>query len=266
MPRIDIAELEIHYVEQGSGETLLLLPDNLHASQAYARELEYFSDRFRVLSFDYPGTGSSTREVKYQDERQLDLWNFRADLACHLLLALGIDSCIAMGAGEGALVALHLAGKQARLHGLEARGVIADSFLCRLSSRTLHRGLDAREHYYVRDADRLEQQHGEAWRQVVDADTAHLRGMADRGGYELPDFVLNSIPCPILLTGNLQDPLMPGIAQEFARISAIVPDCSLFLASSSGDPFDYQHPLMWTDRRSFRTVSDMFLSRSGLAA
>ena len=25
--------------------------------------------------------------------------------------------------------------------------------------------------------------HGEDWRQVVDADTLYLRGMADRGGY-----------------------------------------------------------------------------------
>jgi valacyclovir hydrolase len=266
VPRIDIGDQELHYIEQGSGDTLVLFPDNLHASPAHVGELDHFSDRFHVLSFDYPGTGRSTREIRYQDEQQLDLWNCRADLACHLLLELGIDACTVMGTGEGALVALHFAGRQARLHRLVARAVVADSFLGRLGTRTLHRRLDAREHYYVRNAERLKEQHGPDWREVVDADTSFLRGLADRGGYDLPDSVLNSITCPVLLTGNLHDALTPGIAQEYARISALVPDCSLFLASRSGHPHGHEHPLMWTGRVWFQEVCDLFLSRTGITA
>jgi len=261
MPKTRIAELEIHYTENGSGETLLIFPDHLHASQAYADEIDHFSERFHVLSFDYPGSGRSTRDVKYQDERAYDLWNFRADLACHLLMDLDIDEAYAVGAGGGALVALHFAGRQARLHQLMAKGVIADSFLPRLDKRTLHRSLDTREHFYVRNAEALRKQHGDDWRQVVDADTALLRRMADRGGYALPDFVLNSIPSPVLLTGSLQDPLVPGIAQEFARISAIVPDCSVYLTSTSGHRYGEEHPLMWTAPNLFRQMADAFLSR-----
>ena len=262
MPKIDIGEQEICYSEKGSDDALLVFPDNIHSSRAYDKEIDYFSNGFHVLSFDYPGTGRSTREVKYQDEQEVDLWNYWADLACHLLLDLGIDGCYVMGAGQGALVALHFAGRQARLHNLAAKGVIADSFLSKLDSRTLHRSLDVREHYYVRNAESLRQQHGDDWRQVVDADTLFLRRIADRGGYELPNFVLNSITCPVLLTGNLQDALTPGISQEFARISAIIPDCSVYLTSKSGHPFGEEHPFMWTDPDSFRKVSDMFLSRA----
>jgi pimeloyl-ACP methyl ester carboxylesterase len=261
MPRTHIAELEIHYTEQGSGETLLIFPDNLHASHAYADEIDHFSDRFHVLSFDYPGTGRSTRDVRYQDEREYDLWNFRADLACHLLMALDIDGAWTVGAGGGALAALHFAGKQARLHRLTPLGVIADSFLLRLDSRTLHRSLDTREHLYVRNAGPLAEQHGDDWRQVVDADTAFLRRMAQRGGYALPDFVLNAIPCPVLLTGSLRDPLAPGIAQAFARISGIVPDCTIHVESTSGHRYGEEHPLMWTAPELFRQVADTFLSR-----
>jgi pimeloyl-ACP methyl ester carboxylesterase len=261
MPKIDIGEQGTHYTEKGTGDRLLVFPDNLHSSQAYAKEMDCFSDRFHVLSFDYPGTGKSSREVKYQDEREYDLWNYWADWACHLLLDLSIDGCYVMGAGEGALVALHFAGKQAKLHKLTTKGVIADSFLGKLDSRTLHRSLDVREHYYVRNAESLMQQHGDDWRQVVDADTLFLRRIADRGGYELPDFVLNSITCPVLLTGSLQDALTPGISQEYARISAIMPDCSVYLTSKSGHPFGEEHPFMWADPDSFRKVSDMFLSR-----
>jgi len=261
MPKIDIGEQGIHYSEKGSGDTLLILPDNIHSSRAYDEEIVCFSDRFHVLSFDYPGTGRSTREVKYQNEREVDLWNYWADFACHLLLALDIDGCHVMGAGGGALVALHFAGKQAKLHKLAAKGVVADSFLGELDGRTLHRSLDSREHYYVRNAESLQQQHGDDWRQVVDADTLFLRRIADRGGYEVPDFVLNSISCPVLLTGNLQDALTPRISQEFARISAIIPDCSVYLTSKSGHPFGHEHPFMWADPDSFRKMADVFLSR-----
>lgn len=260
MPKINIAEQEIHYLEKGSGDTLLIFPDNLHASGGYHKQIEYFSDRFHVLAFDYPGVGKSTRDVKYLDEAEYDLWNYRADFACHLLLALEIDGCYVMGAGEGAWIALHFAGKQADLHGLVVKGAIADSFLGKIDSRTLHRALDRREHYYVRNADFLQRQHGDDWREVVDADTSSLRGLADRGGYDVPNFVLNSIECPVLLTGSLKDVVAPGIAQEFARISGIIPDCSVYLASESGHRYGEEHPLMWTAPEIFQQVVDMFLS------
>ncbi len=261
MPTIDIAKQAVRYTEVGSGDTLLVFPDHLYSSQAYADEMAHFSDRFHVLSFDYPGTGRSTRDVKYQDEVAYDRWNYRADFACHLLLELGIDACTVMGAGGGALVALHFAGRQAALHEITVQGVIADSFLARMDGRTLHRALDVREHVYVRNAGALREQHGDDWREVVDADTAFLRQMADRGGYALPDFVLNAIRCPVLLTGSLQDPLTPGVAEAYARISGIVPDCSVYLASTSGHRYGEEHPLMWTDPDGFRTMSDMFLQR-----
>ena len=261
MPMIDIADQKVHYTEAGSGDPLLVVPDNLHSSQAYADEIDHFSSRYRVLSFDYPGTGRSTRDVRYRDEWEFDLWNYRADLACHLLLALGIDACYVIGAGGGALVALHFAGRQARLHELKVRGVIADSFLASVDSRALHRSLDRREHYYVRNSAVLQQHHGDDWREVVDVDTAFLRQMGDRGGYAIPDFVLNSIVCPVLLTGSIQDPWTPAIAQEYARIAGIIPDCSVYLPNTSGQRFGEEHPFMWTDPVSFRNVSDMFLRR-----
>jgi pimeloyl-ACP methyl ester carboxylesterase len=261
MPTIAIGEQEIYYGVHGSGDPLLIFPDNMHASEAYAGEIDHFSRRFRVLSFDYPATGRSPRELKYQDEREFDLWNYRADLACHLLQTLEMGGCIVMGAGHGAWAALHFAGRQAKLHNLAAHGVIADSFLAKVDSRTLHRALDTREHYYVRRADWLRTQHGEDWREVVDADTLFLRRLASRGGYEVPDFVLNSIACPVLLSGSLHDALTPGIAWEFARISALVPDCSVHLASESGHPYGEEHPWMWTASDSFRKIADLFLSR-----
>lgn len=262
MPTLDIGEQAIHFTERGEGEALLVFADDIHASAAYDGEMAHLAERFRVLAFDAPGTGASTREMRYLDEREFDPWNYRADLACHLLLDLGIDRCFALGAGGGALAALHFAGRQAALHRLTALGVVADSFLADRDGRTLHRELDRREHYLVRRGDALRRQHGEDWRSVIDADTAFQRGIADRGGYAIGDHVLNAIRCPVLLTGSLQDDVTPGIAAAYARIAGIIPDCSVFLTSTAHHRYGEEHPFMWTDPEAFRSVADRFLARS----
>ena len=260
MPFVDIAEIKIYYLRSGSGDRLLLFPDNHLSSLAYQNEIEYFSNRFEVIVFDYPTMGKSTHEVNYPDEREVDYWGFWADLACHVLIELEIDRCFVLGVGGGALTALQFAGKQAAQHQLHIQGLILDSFLAGWDARTLHRWLDVREHFYVRNQKALQEQHGEDWRQVLDHDTRCLRQLADRGGYAVPDLILNAIGCPTLLTGHLSDPALPGLAGEYARISSLIPDCSLFLSAKANHPH-IERPFMWTDPESFRTVVRLFLDK-----
>lgn len=260
MPFINIGDIQIYYSITGSGDRLLLFPDNHLSSLAYLREIDYFSSRFEVIAFDYPTTGKSTHEVKYPDEREVDYWGYRADLACHLLIGLDIERCFALGVGGGALTALHFGGKQAPQHKIHLQGLILDSFLVNWDTRTLHRWLDVREHFYVRNEKALQEQHGENWRQVVDEDTRFLRQLADRGGYAVPDHIINAIGCPTLLTGHLQDTILPGMAGEYARISSLIPDCSLFLAAKANHPY-LERPFMWTDPKSFQTVASLFLNK-----
>ncbi len=260
MPIIHIGDIEIYYSSTGSGDRLLLFPDNHLSSLAYQNEIDHFSNQFEVIAFDYPGTGKSTHQVKYPDEREVDYWGFRADLACHLLVDLGIERCFALGSGAGALAAIHFAGKQAPQHQLHLQGLILDSFLANWDTRTLHRWLDVREHFYVRNEKSLMEQHGENWRQALDEDTRFLRQLADRGGYAVPDHILNAIDCPTLLTGYMQDTTLPGIAMEYARISNLIPNCSLFLSAKANHPY-LERPFMWTDPESFQTVVKLFLDR-----
>ncbi len=260
MPSVQIAEISIHTTRTGSGQPLIIFPENHLTGSAYQKEIEHFSDRFEVIAFDYPTTGKSTHEVYYPDERQVDYWGFWADLACHLLLELEIKTCYALGVGGGALSALHFAGKQAPQHQITVLGLAADSFLADMDSRTLHRWLDVREHFYVRNEKALIVQHGENWRAVVDEDTRFLRQLADRGGYAVPDSTLNAIACPTLLTGYQQDQTLPGIAAEYARVSSLIPDCSLYLSSKSHHRY-LERPYMWTDSEGFRTIADLFLNR-----
>ncbi len=260
MTIINVGDIEVYYSSTGSGDRLLLFPDNHLSSLAYQNEIDHFSSRFEVITFDYPATGKSTHEIQYPDEREVDYWGFRADLACHLLVELDIDRCFAMGIGGGTLAAMHFAGKQAPQHKLHLQGLILDSFLANWDTRTLHRWLDVREHFYVRNEKALKEQHGKNWRQVLDEDTRFLRQLADRGGYAVPDHILNAIGCPTLLTGHLKDTILPGIAMEYARISNLIPNCSLFLVAKANHPY-LERPFIWTDPESFRTVVNLFLDR-----
>jgi len=260
MPYIDIADIKIFYSRSGSGEPFIIFPDNHLSSKAYQGEINYFSKQFEVITFDYPTTGESTHTVKYPDERQVDYWGFWADLTCHLLIELNINHVYALGVGGGALTALQFAGKQAPQHHLKVEALIADSFLADMDSRTLHRWLDIREHFYVRNEKSLQEQHGEYWREVVDEDTRYLRRLADRGGYQVLDNTLNAITCPTLLTGHLEDMILPGIAYEYARISNLIPKCNIYLAAKANHPY-LERPFIWTDPEAFRSTADLFFSR-----
>ena len=261
MPKITLGELQIHYTLSGNGqETLLIFPDNLHCAQAYEREIEHFAGSYQVLAFDYPGSGQSIHERKYPDELEVDYYGFLADLACHLLMELKITACHLLATGGGVLTALHFAGKQAPQHNLRTLSLIADSFMADFDTRTLHRWLDVREHYYVRNARNLQAWHGENWRVLLDEDTRFMRQLADRGGYAVPNKILNCIPCHTLLTGHLQDPALPDLAREYARISNLLPDCSLYLSSKANHPH-LERPFMWSDTQTFRVMADVFLSK-----
>jgi pimeloyl-ACP methyl ester carboxylesterase len=139
MPFAEIADIKIFYTKKGTGQPLIIFPDNHLSSRAYQNEIDHFSKRFTVIAFDYPTTGQSTHEVKYPDEREVDYWGFWADLACHLLIELKINHCFALGVGGGALTGLHFAGKQAQDHQITVQALILDSFLPEMDQRTLHR-------------------------------------------------------------------------------------------------------------------------------
>ncbi len=74
------------------------------------------------------------------------------------------------------------------------------------------------------------------------------------------DSILNAIACPVLLTGHQEDPRTPGIAREYARLSNLIPDCTIYLASTSNHPY-VEYPYMWSDRSGFRTMVDRYLAR-----
>jgi pimeloyl-ACP methyl ester carboxylesterase len=63
---LDLDGARIHYVDEGTGETLLLLHGNPAWSFLYRKIISGLKDEFRCVALDYPGYGMSTAPAGYR--------------------------------------------------------------------------------------------------------------------------------------------------------------------------------------------------------
>lgn len=100
---VDVDGVRLHYLERGSGPTLVLL----HGNGVVANDFEYsglmsqLSGRYRVIAFDRPGYG-------YSERPRSTVWtpDAQARLLHHALQEIGVDSAIVLGHSWGTMVAL----------------------------------------------------------------------------------------------------------------------------------------------------------------
>ncbi len=105
---LDIDGTRLHYVERGSGKTLVLLHGNGSMIQDFESSglLDEAARSYRVIAFDRPGFGHSTRPRR-------TIWtpDAQADLLHKALVSLGAGPAIVLGHSWGASVAVALAAK-----------------------------------------------------------------------------------------------------------------------------------------------------------
>ncbi len=103
---VDVDGVRLHYVERGSGPTLLLLHGNGSMIQDFDTSglIETLAARYHTIVFDRPGYGHSTRP-------RGRTWTPRAqaELIHKALQQLGIERPMVVGHSWGTLVALELA-------------------------------------------------------------------------------------------------------------------------------------------------------------
>jgi pimeloyl-ACP methyl ester carboxylesterase len=100
---VEVDGVRLHYLERGSGPTLVLL----HGNGVFANDFEYsglmneLSGRYRVIAFDRPGYG-------YSERPRSTVWtpDAQARLLHHALQQIGVDSAIVLGHSWGTMVAL----------------------------------------------------------------------------------------------------------------------------------------------------------------
>jgi 3-oxoadipate enol-lactonase len=105
VPQADVDGLTINYDVQGEGETLLLIPYTSADHACYAFQLPAYTEHFRCIAIDLPGSGeSSTPPGPYSTEGY-------ADQVASFLRAIGVQTAHIVGMSLGAAVAMHLGAR-----------------------------------------------------------------------------------------------------------------------------------------------------------
>jgi pimeloyl-ACP methyl ester carboxylesterase len=109
MQRVEVAGQLVAYRAAGSGPPLVLLHGRLADSRAWSREIDAFSDEFRVVAWDAPGCGQST-----DPPPDITLAGY-ADIAAGLIEALGLGPAHLLGHSFGGGLALAVYERHAPL-------------------------------------------------------------------------------------------------------------------------------------------------------
>lgn len=121
MPYFTHNQKRLHYIEQGQGPLLVILPGNTASSAHHQGELDFFSGLgYHAVSLDFHGTGQSDRIA---GPWPLDWFEQNAHDCAALIKHLGGESTVVTGTSGGAIVAVLTAIHYPTL----VRALIADS-------------------------------------------------------------------------------------------------------------------------------------------
>ena len=105
MAQVQVDGLTINYEVQGDGDPLLLIPYLSADHACYAFQLPAYTEHFRCIAIDLPGTGESDKPAgPYSTEGY-------ADQVDAFLGAIGVEQAHVAGVSLGAGVAMHLAAR-----------------------------------------------------------------------------------------------------------------------------------------------------------
>lgn len=98
-------DIQLHYIEQGQGQPLVLLHGNGEDCNYFEHQISYFSRYYRVVAIDTRGHGKSPR-----GEKPFSIRQFSEDLK-DCLEAMNIAKIILLGFSDGGNIALEFALK-----------------------------------------------------------------------------------------------------------------------------------------------------------
>jgi valacyclovir hydrolase len=235
----------LFYRERGSGPLLLLLHGNTASSACHAGEIDYFSNRYRVVAMDAFGVGQSERGDVWPHHWWLQTAHDAASLIAHF----AEGPAIVMGPSGGGVAALLMA-----IHHPECvRAVVADSCVETWTPEEVTRLVADRSRLSLGQIAFWQHAHGDDWHAVVQSDTAMILSW-QQTGISFYDGRVSEIRCPVLLSDSLADELLPRTAEQVSLMAQAIPNCRTLLADSG------RHPLMWSRPDEFRRVADLFLA------
>ena len=100
-----MTDIQLHYIEQGQGQPLILLHGNGENTSYFEHQIPYFSKNYRVIAIDTRGHGKSPR-----GEKPFTIVQFAEDLH-DFMGEKGIERAILLGFSDGGNIALTFALK-----------------------------------------------------------------------------------------------------------------------------------------------------------
>lgn len=249
MPRVAIADGEIHYEVTGEGHPLVLAAGLSGMGRYWQPQIAAFASRFRVVTYDQRGTGNSDRV-----QRSFSIDRMAAELVA-LMDALKIERAHILGHSTGAAICQTIAIEQpqrvARLV-LSGAWTHCDPFFRRLfeARRELllkcGPGLNARFHPLwlyppqwigAHDEEIAEEQRravmGAPPVEVSVARIDAIMAFNRRAG-------LSRIKAPTLVVCSDNDYITPGYFSE--ALARAIPDAKLAIAHGAGHAFSKTRP------------------------
>lgn len=238
---------EVYYDSTGKGYPLLLLHGNVVSSKMFDREIDFWSEYFQVIYFDYPGHGKSERLERFSD----DFWLFNAGAAELVLEELNINKCNVIGTSGGALVGLNLAG----LVPNKISKMIVDSFFGLRFSIDEAKAIVAKRTKAKQDlltSSFWKSMHGDDWEQIVDNDFDMMLRTANHGR-PIIHTDLNKISFPVLGIASEADELINNIGERLIETIDLIPNGKAMIFKEG------KHPFMITKYEKFREIAFNFL-------
>jgi len=136
---LEVESGRVHYVDEGSGQAIVMCHGNPTWSFLYRGIIERLSDRFRCVAVDYPGFGLSDRPESYSYTP-----SEHAAVVGRLLDHLDLEDFILMGQDWGGPIGLSVAADRAeRVAGLVCMNTwywAADRFAMKAFARVMSSG------------------------------------------------------------------------------------------------------------------------------
>jgi len=214
-------------------------------------DMGYFSREFHTVGIDLPGNGNSepfkTPPANY--------WEETAKAVLAVCKKLNFFRANIVGAGGGGIVALHMAIMNPKV----ATCVIADSIFGDVFIQNdLIRMVQHRKKIAEEDDSYWLYMHGENWAEMLKNDNQmHLDFLKGQKGNFFRG-KLKEIKSPVLLTGALENKIIPQIELRMGRVARQIPDCKLVLFPGGG------HPLCTTENSNFRKLITTFIHERGV--
>lgn len=220
----------VFYQVQGKGKPVLLLHGNSVSSRMFNSVIDMYTNKYQVITFDFPGHGKSSRLNKLET----DFWYHNSKVANALLEELNLKNVNVIGTSGGALVGINLALE----HQDKVKFLVADSFEGEEPLGTFVETIreDRERDKKIEEAQLFwKDMHGEDWEKVVDLDTDVNVEFAETGNSFFHQSI-SGLKVPTLLAGSLEDEYCNHLDKIYKRLQHKNPDLKIHLFDTGNHP------------------------------